>query len=576
MESINIVKISRFLLTRPEIFIEHFQKLCNFHDFDREEVEAGTVYVRTAKAVLKKCMQHQRLLEELPASLNASAASVQGITFSSSPLHYVAQTNGFLLNDLLNYMRPSKVNAQDGFGRTPLHLAVAFQQPSAVDALLKAGASLKKQDQWKRSPLALACLMVATFDKSTHSGRFNTERAWTIARMLDPSFTLAACQLPIAPSATDFAREYEASLRTSRLAYTTGGWRVSDTPFRITHPGPSVEVGAGPAAPPADDAPVHVMLDSVTESPSHGHLSALSPGQVSEDSEASDVALRRLGLHSLLDFHSRVEVKLSGEGSAQPYCDLPVRQGRDFTAEEFLRDFLALNRPVLVRQAAHPSMEKFKSSFKLLTRSSLLTNAKFANFNMTVGGSPYADSFERSAKKMTLPEFVKNIMEPLQTEATTVEPTYVFEDLATQEGFPLKKVMPDFFDELVKDDSLGMEGSNFQLYVGPALSGSPLHHHLNALNILYYGSKQWFMIPPQDGLYQIKHAHKWFREDFLAFRNGAGSEASAASLQAVMMCVQQAGDLIYVPDHWSHSVINLADSVGTASEFGWYGNGGQW
>lgn len=34
-------------------------------------------------------------------------------------------------------------------------------------------------------------------------------------------------------------------------------------------------------------------------------------------------------------------------------------------------------------------------------------------------------------------------------------------------------------------------------------------------------------------------------------------------------CVQEAGDLVFVPDMWGHGVYNEADSVGFAAEFSW-------
>ena len=34
-----------------------------------------------------------------------------------------------------------------------------------------------------------------------------------------------------------------------------------------------------------------------------------------------------------------------------------------------------------------------------------------------------------------------------------------------------------------------------------------------------------------------------------------------------MQCIQESGDILFVPDGWAHSVLNLAESVGWASEF---------
>lgn len=34
-------------------------------------------------------------------------------------------------------------------------------------------------------------------------------------------------------------------------------------------------------------------------------------------------------------------------------------------------------------------------------------------------------------------------------------------------------------------------------------------------------------------------------------------------------CVQEAGDIMYVPTDWGHGVLNLETSVGVATEFSW-------
>ena len=34
-----------------------------------------------------------------------------------------------------------------------------------------------------------------------------------------------------------------------------------------------------------------------------------------------------------------------------------------------------------------------------------------------------------------------------------------------------------------------------------------------------------------------------------------------------MQCTQESGDVIFVPEGWGHSVLNMAESVGWASEF---------
>ena len=39
--------------------------------------------------------------------------------------------------------------------------------------------------------------------------------------------------------------------------------------------------------------------------------------------------------------------------------------------------------------------------------------------------------------------------------------------------------------------------------------------------------------------------------------------------QNFQQCIQESGDLVYIPDGWGHAVENLAESVGYALEFDW-------
>ena len=89
-----------------------------------------------------------------------------------------------------------------------------------------------------------------------------------------------------------------------------------------------------------------------------------------------------------------------------------------------------------------------------------------------------------------------------------------------------------------------------QVYAGPAGAGAPFHYHEHALNVLAYGTKTWFLLPPKDAVYSAAHPATW-----------------AAPPPGARVCVQRAGDVLYVPANWAHAVRNDAPSVGAAFEF---------
>jgi hypothetical protein len=56
-------------------------------------------------------------------------------------------------------------------------------------------------------------------------------------------------------------------------------------------------------------------------------------------------------------------------------------------------------------------------------------------------------------------------------------------------------------------------------------------------------------------MYAKKHVMQWLEEDYPAVQHRA------------FHCIQEPGDIIFVPDGWSHAVQNLAESVGYAFLF---------
>lgn len=43
-----------------------------------------------------------------------------------------------------------------------------------------------------------------------------------------------------------------------------------------------------------------------------------------------------------------------------------------------------------------------------------------------------------------------------------------------------------------------------QLYLGPAGSGAPPHYHRAAVNVLVYGAKHWYLLPPTSAVYRFR------------------------------------------------------------------------
>ena len=99
----------------------------------------------------------------------------------------------------------------------------------------------------------------------------------------------------------------------------------------------------------------------------------------------------------------------------------------------------------------------------------------------------------------------------------------------------------------------------------------------------YVGEKRWFVLPPGERVTSNLHPLLWLRGMQQAREGGGGggdsgggdSGACRACEEAGMLEVtQRAGDLLYLPAMWAHSVLNVRDAMAQAVEFSGCGGGG--
>ena len=94
------------------------------------------------------------------------------------------------------------------------------------------------------------------------------------------------------------------------------------------------------------------------------------------------------------------------------------------------------------------------------------------------------------------------------------------------------------------------------LFVGPQGSGISMHHHKGAWNALFFGKKLWVLTPPAVSTFsRFKFAAAAFEEEWL--EEAAARARGETALNARRYCVQQEGDVLFVPAGWGHSTVNL-------------------
>jgi hypothetical protein len=101
---------------------------------------------------------------------------------------------------------------------------------------------------------------------------------------------------------------------------------------------------------------------------------------------------------------------------------------------------------------------------------------------------------------------------------------------------------------------------NRQLAIGKDKSGSPPHYHSYAWNILLYGKKEWLFLSPSLATVANIHNRNWFDLNLNYYYNNNNNNN-------FIYCLQQAGDFVFVPSHWTHLTRSVYQSIGLA-----YGN----
>eukprot|EP00729_Bicosta_minor_P004551 gene4548-9401_t len=180
------------------------------------------------------------------------------------------------------------------------------------------------------------------------------------------------------------------------------------------------------------------------------------------------------------------------------------------------------------------------------------------SLNVRVATVPYAEKFDVEYDDTTLAEFYQQgILDRLTTLNTVwdkkASEPYVFKHAPQPcaEGFGMiSRFLHRALDlnskcSLICDPEVGNWGlSSMHFYIGNTNSGAPSHVHSDAANLAVAGSKEWWIVPPNQAL---------FSRNAVPAQSDGGIEP--------MKCTQRAGDLMYVPFDWGHSAINLEPEV---------------
>lgn len=252
-------------------------------------------------------------------------------------------------------------------------------------------------------------------------------------------------------------------------------------------------------------------------------------------------------------------------------CDFDVWDTGPFSEKLFVERYVAPHRPVLIRgMLTGEQAEQLKANWSVAKIVETHPDVTF-----TASGIPYAEQFglgdseTAKMKQVTIQEYL-DFMKKMQDETTmdvfeddSALP-YIFSSIASEQllmttlGQNIARIEIPIVQFGQKTGSRRLHEFSAQFYLGAIGTGAPLHSHVHAYNILVHGRKKWFIAPPRHGLYSREPIRNWVASSYPSMLKSGAS---------IYECIQEPGDVLYVPELWAHGVVNLAESVGVAMEF---------
>ena len=186
-----------------------------------------------------------------------------------------------------------------------------------------------------------------------------------------------------------------------------------------------------------------------------------------------------------------------------------------------------------------------------------MSKPPWSELQYEIGDIPYAADFrDVDPIKMTLGDYLK-----LQL-ANKTESQYWFSEHApigdnTKDDriheFQTARALEEL--RMAMQEALGHDGAGLdkmgevtgvQFIVGPAKTGAPIHFHGTAINLVLKGAKRWFVRPSSRAYWSNANIYSWY---------------NIKNRPAMIECLQRPGDLIVVPESYTHGVLNVDSSV---------------
>jgi tetratricopeptide (TPR) repeat protein len=519
-----------------------------------------------ARALVSQCSLHQQVNKQLFAlGLRTTACFPNAHGWTA--LHLAVRWGSTrVLNELRERGADDCAFNRTATGATLLHIAMARGSPAAffdvLDlyaeaarrgvavpvAALPAGsgegadggdahaaaaiAFRNARDDYGRTPLDVACLIGLEYPMLEGAG--------------NGTLRLAAMSEWQCVTNRDFAAHLEAAPRAPPPAEVTTSTRDAQYSEAV----------------PSDEAELALRLEQLRvhrarRRAASGHATALPRGGWLGRDAPADGAERGAEVVSAAEGEASDEAPSPGASEKELWVPLGADaqfvesvRASDMSPERFVRDFVSVERPVVVRGALSATVDsEWARVFRALSFKSLQGDRTWSELEVVNASAAAPTAVSRfSAVRTSLGEFLRYMRrgaprtaEPSAAFAVAPLPPPSLQANASLPRTPLTQLWRLPACVAAESVAAGMAGSAIELHVGPRRSGATMHvAPLGRLSLLFYGTRRWSAMPPAFAQHSAKHVTRWLRHDY------EGLVGHVRPLDAL----QEAGDLVYMPPAW--------------------------
>ena len=229
-------------------------------------------------------------------------------------------------------------------------------------------------------------------------------------------------------------------------------------------------------------------------------------------------------------------------------------------------------RLVAFKESSHDLLHYYQT---LLSAWTIKRLSALPNFTVRPGSLPYPDVFggEQSDNEVLFAEYA-SLLSSFSTIKKIDRSGYIFEKLT--EASPLWTLLEEDnnSNSLLHPTFLNRTVTSTQWSFGAqAGTGSSWHYHTESVTLLLHGEKRWFfMSPPDSVMSNVVEREEWEEweewEDKWEVSDDDSDDDDTWSHQGRRMItfVQRPGDLVFVPDRWSHRTRNERMTMGLTFE----------